>query len=98
MNELYSTENSFKSYISPESSAPMPNSPLQPQDLPRTGSYTPFIFLPIVSPYLGCVDVGTTFVVRLSQHAHNTDQNFLHTLYRRPPLTRVLVLVWVIAR
>jgi hypothetical protein len=49
------------------------------------------------SPHPSCVDIRRTLIVRLSDHAHDTDQDLLDALNRAPALGSLLVVVGVVA-
>jgi hypothetical protein len=49
------------------------------------------------SPHPSSVDIRGTLIVRLSDHAHDADQDLLHALNRAPALRSLLVMVGVVA-
>ena len=70
---------------------------LQPQALLNILPHDLLVLLPLIPPHFCGIDVRRALVVRLSQHAHNADQDFLDALDRRPALRRLLVLHRVVA-
>jgi hypothetical protein len=43
------------------------------------------------------IDIGSAFVVRFSEHGHDTQKNLLHTLDWRPSLGAGLIMIRIIA-
>lgn len=77
---------------------PNPCPPSQPQTSPHISPDSLFEFRLTLSPHSRRIDIRRAFIVGLSNHAHHTNENLLHALYRRPSLRRLLVVVRVIAR
>ena len=69
----------------------------QPQTLPNICPYNLLILVALLSPHTCRIHICWTLIVRLRQHAHNTDEDLLDALNRRPALRRLLVVVRVIA-
>lgn len=69
----------------------------QTQPLPNLIANPLLILSPPFPPHLRRLHISRTLIIRLRQHTHNRDQNLLHTLNRRPPLRRMLVVIRIIA-
>lgn len=69
---------------------------LQTQALPDLITNLPLILASAFSPHFCRFDISRTFVIGFCQHAHDGDQDFLHTLNGRPPLGGMLVMVRII--
>lgn len=53
--------------------------------------------LPPIPPHLRRLNIRRALIIRFRQHTHHTNQNLLHTLYRRPPLAGFFIVVRIIA-
>ena len=62
---------------------PLPNNPLK--------------LIPPIPPHLRRLNIRRALIIRFRQHTHHTNQNLLHTLYRRPPLAGFFIVVRIIA-
>lgn len=60
--------------------------------------YSAIKFWPTFSPHLRGFNIRRTFIVWLSKHRHDADQDLLYALDGRPSFGCALVVVWVIAR
>jgi hypothetical protein len=70
----------------------------QSQALPNI-SLDPFLKVrSSFSPHPSSVDIRRTLIVRLGDHAHDTDQDLLNALNRAPALGSLFVVVRIIAR
>lgn len=70
---------------------------LQSQALPDIRLNPALKLRPPLPPHPRSIHIGRTLVVRLSDHAHDTDQDLLHALNRTPALGSLLVVVGVVA-
>lgn len=54
------------------------------------------ILLSSLPPHLRGLHIRRTLIIWLSQHTHNTDENLLHALYRRPTFGCMLIMIRII--
>jgi hypothetical protein len=71
--------------------------PSQSQALPDIRLDPALKLRPPLPPHPSSIHIRRTLVVRLGDHAHHTDQDFLHALDWAPALRGLLVVVRVVA-
>lgn len=71
--------------------------PSQPQTPPNIRLNPLLKLLFPFPPHPRRVHIRRALIIRLSNHAHHTDQDLLHALYRAPALGGLLVVVRVVA-
>ena len=69
----------------------------QPKPPPHPPPHSLLELRPPLPPHLRRLHIRRALIIRLRKHAHHAQQYLLHALYGAPPLTRFLVVHWVVA-